>query len=147
MAAPDAESAASRETTQVSEAATTEGDPGTQPEPSGAPTTEADETVQGAQPAVLSDGTVVVAYLDTMLDGVQKGLATVMVAMSSDGGKTFSEPVQAGVFREIHFMRTQRPRRIERGAYEVTKAQPLTHELGKTSSMSTPEARARDLMA
>jgi hypothetical protein len=64
---------------------------------------EADQTVQGAQPAVMADGTVVVAYLDTTLDGVQEGLATTMVTLSEDGGRTFAEPVQAGVFREIHF--------------------------------------------
>lgn len=64
---------------------------------------ESDQTVQGPQPAVMPDGTVVVAYLDTTLDGVQEGLATIMVTLSEDGGRTFSEPVQAGVFREIHF--------------------------------------------
>jgi hypothetical protein len=96
---PDAASTEPSQPTQSEE-----GDPGAQPEPSSAPGgAESDETVQGAQPAVLSDGTVIVAYLDTTLDGVQKGLATVMVAMSSDGGRTFSDPVQAGVFREIHF--------------------------------------------
>ncbi|MCD6027905.1 MAG: hypothetical protein K0S78_79, partial [Thermomicrobiales bacterium] len=64
---------------------------------------ETDQTVQGPQPAVMPDGTVVVAYLDTTLDGVQEGLATIMVTLSDDGGRTFTEPVQAGVFREIHF--------------------------------------------
>jgi hypothetical protein len=64
---------------------------------------ESDQTVQGPQPAVMPDGTVVAAYLDTTLDGVQEGLATIMVTLSDDGGRTFSEPVQAGVFREIHF--------------------------------------------
>ena len=64
---------------------------------------EADQTVQGPQPEVMADGTVVVAYLDTTLDGVQEGLATIMVTLSEDGGRTFGEPVQAGVFREIHF--------------------------------------------
>src|SRR5215208_5079992 len=64
---------------------------------------EADQTVQGSQPAVMADGTVVIAYLDTTLDGVQEGLATTMVTLSEDGGRTFAEPIQAGVFREIHF--------------------------------------------
>jgi hypothetical protein len=59
--------------------------------------------VQGPQPAVLSDGTVVVAYLDTTLDGVQEGLATIMVASSRDGGQTFDEPSRANVMREIKF--------------------------------------------
>ncbi|HYO29149.1 MAG TPA: sialidase family protein [Thermomicrobiales bacterium] len=64
---------------------------------------ETDQTVQGPQPAVLSDGTVVVAYLDTTLDGVQEGLATIMVASSRDGGQTFDEPSRANVMREIKF--------------------------------------------
>ena len=64
---------------------------------------ESDQTVQGPQPAVLSDGTVVVAYLDTTLDGVQEGLATIMVASSSDGGQTFDEPRRATVMRELRF--------------------------------------------
>ena len=51
----------------------------------------------------MADGTVVIAYLDTTLDGVQEGLATTMVTLSEDSGRTFAEPVQAGVFREIHF--------------------------------------------
>ena len=63
----------------------------------------AERTVQGSQPEVLSDGTVVVAYLDTTNDGIQKGLCTIMVSISRDGGQTFEPPVQAGVFREPHF--------------------------------------------
>jgi hypothetical protein len=65
--------------------------------------TEANETVQGSQPAVMPDGTLVVAYLDTTNDGVQKGLMTIMAVTSVDGGQTLSQPVQAGVFHEIHF--------------------------------------------
>jgi hypothetical protein len=64
---------------------------------------ESEQTVQGSQPKVLSDGTLVVTYLDTTADGIQKGLAQAMVAFSHDGGATFSEPVQAGAFQEIHF--------------------------------------------
>jgi hypothetical protein len=63
---------------------------------------ESERVVQGSQPAVLSDGTLVVAYHDTTRDGFQKGLATLQVAMSTDGGQTFSDPEQATVFREIH---------------------------------------------
>jgi hypothetical protein len=64
---------------------------------------ESDRTVQGSQPKVLSDGTVVVSYVDTTNDGSQKGLATIMVATSGDGGRTFGSPIQAGVVREPHF--------------------------------------------
>jgi hypothetical protein len=64
---------------------------------------EVDQTVQGPQPAILSDGTLAVTYLDTTLDGVQEGLYTIMIALSRDGGQTFEEPVQAAVLREIHF--------------------------------------------
>ncbi|MDP9366410.1 MAG: glycoside hydrolase, partial [Chloroflexota bacterium] len=68
------------------------------------PGPEANQTVQGSQPAVLPDGTLVMTYLDTTNDGVQEGLSTIMVRTSSDGGRTLSsEPVQAGVFRELHF--------------------------------------------
>ena len=62
---------------------------------------ESARVVQGSQPAVLSDGTVVVAYHDTTDDGFQKGLATLMVSFSDDGGQTFSEPAQAAVFQEV----------------------------------------------
>ncbi len=63
---------------------------------------EADRTVQGSQPAVMPDGTLVVAYLDSTNDGVQKGLATIQIVVSKDGGETLSNPVQAGLFRELH---------------------------------------------
>ena len=63
---------------------------------------ESERVVQGSQPAVLSDGTLVVAYHDTTRDGFQRGLATLQVATSDDGGMTFSEPEQATVFREVH---------------------------------------------
>jgi hypothetical protein len=64
---------------------------------------ESERTVQGSQPKVMSDGTVVITYLDTTNDGIQKGLATIMVVISHDGGKSYSKPVQAGVMREIQF--------------------------------------------
>lgn len=64
---------------------------------------EANRTVQGSQPKVMPDGAVVIAYLDTTNDGVQDGLYTVMVTKSTDGGVTFSEPVQAGLLIEPHF--------------------------------------------
>ena len=60
------------------------------------------QTVQGSQPQVLSNGTLVVAYLDTTNDGVQEGLSRIMVGKSTDRGQTF-ETSQAGVFRELHF--------------------------------------------
>ncbi len=66
-------------------------------------TGEANQTVQGSQPKVMADGTLVVSYLDTTNDGVQEGLATIMVAISDDGGETFNDPVQAGVVKELHF--------------------------------------------
>jgi hypothetical protein len=82
-------------------------DPGAQEEDAGdAEFLEAERTVQGSQPAVLSDGTLVIAYVDTTNDGIQKGLATIQVVFSKDGGETISAPIQAGMFREPH----QRPR-------------------------------------
>ncbi len=65
--------------------------------------------MQGSQPRVLSDGTVVVTYVDTTSDGTQKGLAAIMVAFSKDGGRTFGSPMQAGVVREPAF----RPRNTQ----------------------------------
>lgn len=59
--------------------------------------------VQGSQVAVLPDGTLAVCYYDSTEDGSDIGLATVMAATSSDGGRTFSDPVQAGVFREVPY--------------------------------------------
>ena len=58
--------------------------------------------VQGSQPKVLSDGTVVVAYFDSTNDGAQEGLGTILVAFSRDGGRTFEEPRQVEVYRELH---------------------------------------------
>jgi hypothetical protein len=66
-------------------------------------TTEANRTVQGSQPKVMADGTVVVAYLDTTNDGIQEGLFTIQIVRSFDGGKTFTDSKSAGVFREPHF--------------------------------------------
>ncbi|MCC7021646.1 MAG: exo-alpha-sialidase [Thermomicrobiales bacterium] len=60
-----------------------------------------EQVVQGPALAVLDDGTLCLAYFDSTGDGVQRGLARVMVATSRDGGRTFSEPAQAGIFREI----------------------------------------------
>jgi len=63
----------------------------------------ATRVVQGSQVAVLADGTLVAAYYDSTDDGSDVGLATVMAATSTDGGATFTDPVQAGVFREVPF--------------------------------------------
>jgi hypothetical protein len=59
--------------------------------------------VQGSQVAVLPDGTLATAYYDSTDDGIATGLATVMVAMSEDAGRTFSDPVMAGAHRETPF--------------------------------------------
>ena len=75
----------------------------TQQEQEAGGTVEANRTVQGSQPKVMADGTVVVAYMDTTNDGIQEGLYTVQVVTSKDGGDSFSEPATAGVFREPHF--------------------------------------------
>jgi hypothetical protein len=63
---------------------------------------DSDRTVQGSQPKVMADGTTVVAYLDTTNDGVQEGLAAIMVTTSTDG-VTWSRPTMAASFREPHF--------------------------------------------
>ena len=68
----------------------------------GPATFESNRTVQGSQPKAMADGTVVVAYLDTTNDGVQEGLAAIMVTTSTDG-VTWTTPVRAAAFREPHF--------------------------------------------
>jgi hypothetical protein len=60
-----------------------------------------EQVVQGPALAILGDGSLGVAYFDSTADGVQRGLARIMVASSGDGGRSFSEPAQAGVFREL----------------------------------------------
>lgn len=62
---------------------------------------QVEDVVQGADVAVMPDGTLAVAFLDTTFDGAHRGLAMVIVALSSDGGASFAEPLQAGIFREI----------------------------------------------
>jgi hypothetical protein len=60
-----------------------------------------EDVVQGADAAVAADGTLVIAFLDTTFDGPHQGLGMVIVAASHDGGLSFGQPVQAGIFREI----------------------------------------------
>ena len=59
--------------------------------------------VQGAQPAVGTDGTVFVAWLDSTDDDSMEGVAEIHFARSTDAGATFSSPVVAAVFNEIDF--------------------------------------------
>ncbi|MCS7117647.1 MAG: glycoside hydrolase [Thaumarchaeota archaeon] len=59
--------------------------------------------LQGSNVAVAPDGTVYVAYLDTLDDGEMEGLAEIKVVRSTDGGRTWSRPVTAAVFNEIPF--------------------------------------------
>ena len=59
--------------------------------------------VQGSRPEVGPDGTLYVAWMDSTDDDSQKGLAEIMVARSSDAGRTFSRPIQASLFRETGF--------------------------------------------
>ena len=60
-------------------------------------------TVQGSQPAVGPNGVVYVSWLDTTNDEAFEGLAEVYIARSTDGGKSFSASVKAGVFNEPGF--------------------------------------------
>ena len=59
--------------------------------------------VQGSQVAVMADGTLVTSWFDSTDDGSDAGLATVPVAISTDGGATFSDPVIAGSYLEVPF--------------------------------------------
>ncbi|MCS7145529.1 MAG: sialidase family protein [Nitrososphaerota archaeon] len=60
--------------------------------------------VQGSQPAVAPDGTVYVAWLDTLDDDSAKGLGEIHVSRSADGGRTWSRPIRAAVFNEVSFL-------------------------------------------
>jgi hypothetical protein len=59
--------------------------------------------VQGSQPAVTRDGTVYVAWLDTLDDDSMRGLGEIQVARSLDGGRTWSPPARAASFNEVAF--------------------------------------------
>ncbi len=59
--------------------------------------------VQGSQPAVARDGTVYVAWLDTLDDDSMRGLGEIRVAKSTDGGRSWSPPVIAASFNEVAF--------------------------------------------
>jgi hypothetical protein len=63
----------------------------------------ATRVVQGSQVTVLPDGTLATAWYDSTDDGVDLGLSTVMIAFSDDAARTFSNPVQAGLVREVPF--------------------------------------------
>ncbi len=53
--------------------------------------------VQGSYPAVAPNGTIFVAYYDSLDDGWLNGEAAIMVVRSDDGGRTWSYPVIAAV--------------------------------------------------
>ncbi|MDT7878270.1 MAG: sialidase family protein [Candidatus Caldarchaeales archaeon] len=59
--------------------------------------------VQGSQPAVTRDGTVYVAWLDTLDDDSMRGLGEIRVAKSNDGGRSWSPPARAASFNEVAF--------------------------------------------
>jgi len=63
--------------------------------------------VQGSNVHVARDGTVYVAYYDSLDDGPFKGLFTPMVTVSKDGGRTWSKPspvVPGGTWEQPFFL-------------------------------------------
>lgn len=60
-------------------------------------------SVQGSQPTVLPDGTVIVAWVDSTDDEAMEGLGEIHVARSTDGGVTFGPPILAASFNEVGF--------------------------------------------
>ncbi|GBC69255.1 hypothetical protein HRbin01_00951 [archaeon HR01] len=64
--------------------------------------------VQGSNIAVAKDGTLYVAYYDSLDDGPFKGLFTPFVAVSKDGGLSFSKPVPVvpgGMWEQDFFLK------------------------------------------
>ncbi|MGQ9468392.1 MAG: sialidase family protein [Nitrososphaerales archaeon] len=59
--------------------------------------------VQGSMPAVGPDGTVYVAYYDSLDDGWLWGDFSLMIAKSEDGGETWSSPIVIATMPEIGF--------------------------------------------
>ncbi|NWG09012.1 MAG: exo-alpha-sialidase [Nitrososphaerales archaeon] len=59
--------------------------------------------VQGSMPAVGPDGTVYVAYYDSLDDGWLLGDFSLMMVKSTDGGETFSIPVVMATMPEIGY--------------------------------------------
>ncbi|MCP8307502.1 MAG: exo-alpha-sialidase [archaeon] len=59
--------------------------------------------VQGSMPAIGPDGTVYVAYYDSLDDGWLSGYFSPMIAKSTDGGSTFSSPVAIATMLEIDY--------------------------------------------
>ena len=64
------------------------------------PGTPAQRYFSGSQPKVLSDGTVVVTYMDSTADGFSQGYANIMVTTSPNGGKGWTQAVVAGTILE-----------------------------------------------
>lgn len=60
-------------------------------------------SVQGSQPTVLPDGTVVVAWVDSTDDEAMEGLGEIHVARSADGGVTYGPNIVAASFNELGF--------------------------------------------
>jgi hypothetical protein len=62
-----------------------------------------DRVVQGSRPVVDKNGHVYVAWLDSTDDGSMEGLGELVVARSTDAGKTFATPTIVTVFNEVPF--------------------------------------------
>lgn len=59
--------------------------------------------VQGSFPAVTPNGTVYVAYYDSLDDGAFRGQFAPTIVWSNDGGETWSEPVKINVMDELDY--------------------------------------------
>jgi hypothetical protein len=80
--------------------------------------------VQGSQPKVLPNGTLIVGWYDSTDDGVAQGMQTIKVAVSTDTGNTFSDPIQAAVTREWHSPTRTIPLRIDGSKFPQIAAGP-----------------------
>ena len=66
-------------------------------------TTQLKRVVQGPVPGIGPDGTVYVAWFDSTNDESQKGAGEIYITRSDDGGRRFTNPIRASIFREIGF--------------------------------------------
>ena len=102
-----------------------DGDDGTsQTDPATSSALRPQRYVQGSQPQVMSNGTLIVAWYDSTDDGPGQGIQTEKVAISSDDARSFGDPIQAAYGREWHSPTRTLPLRIDGSKFPQMKVGP-----------------------